>query len=119
MDWIRENKTLATIAGIFLAGALALGALLLVSHFSYGESLETFTSKASQLASKERAPLYPNEANVKALEEKVAGYEEKVGSLGTVLLKLQVESKDITDTDFQAKLKQQIADIRAKADATK
>jgi hypothetical protein len=119
MDWIRENKTLATIAGIFLAGALALGALLLVSHFSYGESLETFTSKASQLASKERAPLYPNEANVKALEEKVAGYEEKVGSLGTVLLKLQVEAKDMTDTDFQAKLKQQIADIRAKADAAK
>jgi hypothetical protein len=119
MDWIRANKTLATIAGIFLAGALGLGVVLLLAHFSYGDSLEKLTSLGNKVASQERASLYPNEANVTALEAKVSSYEDAVSNLGNVLLKLQIPAKDITDTDFQAKLKQQIADIRAKADGTK
>lgn len=115
MDWIRENKTLATIAGIFLAGALAIGALLLMAHFAYSDSLEKLDSLASKVANQEKAAIYPSEQNVAALEQKVTAYEASVTKLGDVLLKLQVPAKDISDTDFQNKLKQQIADVRAKA----
>lgn len=115
MDWIRENKTLATIAGIFLAGALAIGALLLMAHFAYGDSLEKLESLSLKVANQEKAAIYPSEQNVAALEQKVGAYETSVTNLGEVLLKLQVPAKDISDTDFQNKLKQQIADIRAKA----
>ena len=115
MDWIREHKTLATIAGIFLAGAMALGAMLLMAHFAYGDSLDNLESLKTKLSSQEKAAIYPSEQNVALLDEKVGSYEAAVGNLGEVLLKLQVPAKDITDTDFQAKLKQQIADIRAKA----
>lgn len=115
MDWIREHKKLATIVGIFAAGALALGAFLFTSNSGYAESLETFTSMAGKVAMMEKAPLYPNEENVNELDEKVTAYENEVSKLGGVLLKLQTPVAAITDTDFQAKLKQRIAEIKTKA----
>lgn len=115
MDWIREHKKLATIVGIFAAGALALGALLFTSNSGYAESLDTFTSMAGKVAMMEKAPLYPNEENVSALDEKVTAFENEVSKLGGVLLKLQTPVAPITDTDFQAKLKQRIAEIKTQA----
>jgi hypothetical protein len=115
MDWIREHKKLATIVGIFVAGALALGALLFMSNSGYAESLETFTSMAGKVAMMEKAPLYPNEENVNAFDEKVTAFENEVSKLGGVLLKLQTPVVAITDTDFQARLKQRIAEIKTKA----
>lgn len=114
MDWIRNHQKLATIVGIFVVGALALGALLLMSHFGYAASLETFTSMSGKVAMMEKAPLYPNEENVNALDEKVTAYENEVSRLGSVLLRLQTPVAPITDTDFQAKLKQRIAEIKTK-----
>lgn len=115
MDWIRENKSLATIVGIFLAGSLALGGVLLMSHFAYGESLEQFSSVSGKVAMLEKAQLYPSEDNLSSLADKVSGYEDAVSNLGGVLLKLQPPIKDISDTDFVASLKTKIADFRKKA----
>ncbi len=117
MDWIRENKSWATIVGVFAAGGLAMGGVLLMSHFSYAESLEQLASIAGKVAKQEKEPLYPSAANVDALADKVAEYEGAVSGLGDVLLKLQPPVKDITDTDFVAKLKQDIAKTRQKAEA--
>ena len=119
MDWIRENKTQATILGIFGAIALLLGAMLFMSNSDYATSLEDLESINSKLSAKEKASLYPNEANVAALEEKAAAYEESVGKLSRVLLALQSEhpSEDIADTAFQAKLKKSIADLRERVGA--
>lgn len=115
MDWIRENKSQATILGIFGAIALALGVMLFLSSSDYGASLEELQSATSKLSAKEKASLYPNQANVDALEEKVSGYEEKVGLLSKTLLILQGKApEDIADTAFQAKLKQSINELREK-----
>jgi len=115
MDWIRENTKLATIVGIFVVGALALGALFYASHAGYTASLDDFTSKSSKVTSMEKAALYPSVENVQTLDEKVTAFENEVSKLGGVLLKLQVPVKPITDTDFQAKLKQLIADSKTKS----
>jgi hypothetical protein len=121
MDWMRTNKSLAAILGVAIAGALGLGTYLVMTYLAYGESLEKLQSLSGKIANMEKAKLYPNEANVEAKEEKVSAYEEEVGRLGTVLLNLQkdVTSKPITDTDFQGKLKQRIAEIRDKAAESK
>ena len=119
MDWIRENKTLATIAGVFLAGAVGIGALLVVSHLNYGESLTKYEEASRKVASQEKAALYPSQENVDALAQKVSSYEEAVGKLGDVLLRLQPKTPDIKDTEFQAALKEKIAAVRAKADQAK
>lgn len=115
MDWIRENKKLATIVVIFTVGAIALGVVLFLSHSAYAASLEDFNTKSSRVVSMEKAPLYPSEQNVAELDTKVTAYETEVSRLGGVLLKLQTPVQPITDTDFQAKLKQLIAETKAKS----
>lgn len=119
MDWIRENKTLATIAGVFLAGSIGVGALLLMSHFSYGDSLAKFEEVARKVSTQEKAALYPSQENVDELSKKVSSYQDEVGKLSDVLLRLQPKSEDIKDTEFQAKLKEKIAAVRAKAEQAK
>jgi hypothetical protein len=118
MDWIRQNKSLATIVGVFLVGSLAIGGVLLMANSSYSTSLDEMTSLSGKVTMQEKASLYPSEANLETLAEKVSGYEDAVSNLGGVLLKLQPPVKEITDTDFVAKLKTRIADVRKKAGDT-
>ncbi len=123
MDWIRENKTAATIIGVAFGGGLALSGLLYVAYTDYDKSLTGFNKLAGDIAIMEKASLYPSEANVKIKADGVAAYQVEVGELGQKLLDLQNLNKDpsakeVTDTDFQAKLKQRILDTKAKAQAT-
>ena len=117
MDWIRANKSLATILGVAIAGALGLGVYLFLAYGSYSDSLESLDALSHKITGMEKAKLYPSEANVEEKEDKVTAYEDEVGKLGTVLLSLQkeVSSPPIKDTDFQGKLKQRIAEVREKA----
>ncbi len=114
MDWIRANKSLAGILGVAIAGAIGLGVVLFLTYSAYAESADSLKTWSGKIAKMETAKLYPSEANVEEKEEKVSAYEDEVGKLGTVLLSLQkdVTSKPITDTDFQGKLKQRIAETR-------
>ncbi len=117
MDWIRANKSLAAILGVAVAGALGLAVVLYLSYAAYGESYDSMQATASKVAGMEKARLYPSEANVEEKDEKVSAYEDEVSKLGGVLTTLQSEvaSKPIQDTEFQARLKQRIAEIRDKA----
>ena len=120
MDWIRQNKTAATIIGVATAGALGLGGMLYLAYTDYDQSLGQYQKLSSDIARMESASLYPSEANVKAKADGVAAYQVEVGELAKKLLDLQRlrktdGAKEITDTDFQAKLKQLIAEIKTKA----
>ncbi len=121
MDWIRANKSLAAILGVAIAGAIGLGAYAVMGYMAYGESLEAMQTLSGKVASMEKAKLYPSEENVAAKDEKVSAYEDEVSKLGRTLLTLQkdVTSPPITDTDFQGKLKQNIAEFRQKADTAR
>jgi hypothetical protein len=117
MDWIRANKSLAAIIGVATAGALGLAVVLYLSYDAYGVSYDSFQATSNKVAGMEKAKLYPSEANVEAKDEKVSAYEDEVSKLGGVLTAMQAEvaSKPIQDTEFQARLKQRIAEIRDKA----
>lgn len=112
---MRENSKLVTIMAIFGLAALGLGVFLWLSHGKYATALEEMDSLGKKVSNMEKAPLYPNEANVTQLDEKVTAYEGEVGKLSTVLMKLQPEVKAVTDTDFQSKLKTRIAEIKTQA----
>jgi hypothetical protein len=116
MDWMRENKTLAAIIGVMVAGGLGLAAVLAMSYFQYTASLEEFQSVSNRVATLKGAKLYPSEENVTAKEAAISEYEEEVSKLGSVLLALQQPVKPLSDTEFQARLKARIADTRQKAE---
>jgi hypothetical protein len=106
MDWMRENKTLAAIIGVMVAGGLGLAAVLAMSYFKYTASLEEFQSVSNRVATLKGAKLYPSEENVAAKEAAISEYEDEV----------QQPVKPLSDTEFQARLKARIADTRQKAE---
>ena len=117
MDWIRAHKSLATILGVAIAGAVGLGVYLFLAYSTYSESSESLQALAKQVEGMEKAKLYPNQANLDEKADRVADYDEEVGKLASLLLTLQqdVTNKPIADTDLQAKFKQRVSEVREKS----
>lgn len=115
MDWIRENKKLAALMGVFLALAAGVGFLVIKSWLAFGESRERFDTTNNSLASMKSADLYPSPENRDKKKAAVEAYEKEVTTLSKVLLSLQPTVEPITETDFQAKLKARIAEVRTLA----
>lgn len=118
MDWIRENKTLASIMGVFLALALGLGILVFNAWSAFGASTDRFVMANNSLAAMKSADLFPSPENLTKKKTAVEDYEKKVGTLSRVLLSLQPTVDPISETDFQAKLKASIAEVRTLAGKT-
>jgi hypothetical protein len=112
MDWIRENKTLASIMGVFLAIAGVLAFFVFNAWSTFGESNDRFLAANNALATMKSANLYPSPDNLEKKKSAVEDYEKKVTTLSKVLLSLQPSVEPITETDFQAKLKAKIAEVR-------
>lgn len=117
MDWIKEHKTLAGILGVIMAGFIGLGVMLWGSYSSYTEALETYSTTDKKLGRLESLPLYPNKENLDAKTQLVEQYAAEVGKLQKTLLNLQPPIAEMSETDFQAKLKQRMAETRQKAGA--
>lgn len=116
MDWIRENKKMASIMGVFLALAAALGFLVFTAWSSLGEAQDRFAAANNGLAAMKSADLFPSPENLAKKKAAVEDYEKKVSTLSRVLLSLQPAVEPISETDFQAKLKAVIADVRTRAE---
>jgi hypothetical protein len=119
MDWIRENKPLAAILGVIIAGSLALGYLLFGAWSSYSEAKENFLAQGAQVAALKSARLSPSDANLQAKRALVEEYAANVNRLGGALLILQPPVLPIKDIEFQTKLKAKIAEARQSATNSK
>ncbi|HSJ03763.1 MAG: Amuc_1100 family pilus-like protein [Verrucomicrobium sp.] len=120
MNWIKENKSLAGILGIMIAGGIGLAAFLFMSYSAYNQSVqdwETANQDANRLKS---AKLYPNQDNVDAKEKLVTDYAEKVNLLRSTLLDPSVQQavKPISETEFQAKLKDRANTVKRLAESS-
>lgn len=107
MNWAKENKSLAGIVGIMVVGALGLGAWLYLTWSGYAASMEQWSAADRQIATLRSSKLFPSEANVESREKAVTEYADKVNLLRNALLseKVQQAVKPMSQTEFQAKLK--------------
>ncbi len=117
MNWIRENKKLATIVGIMIAGALGLGVWLYLSYSAYSTARDEYANIGNSVTSLQSAKIYPNEENNLLLGKKVLEYQDEVEKLRGVLMHLQQPFKPLSETEFQSKLKERATAIRQKAEA--
>lgn len=108
MNWAKENKSLAGIVGFMIVGALGLGAWLYLAWSGYTESMERWSNMDREIATLKGGKLAPTDANVQSKEHVVTAYVEKVNLLRAALLsdKVQQPLTPITQTDFQARLKE-------------
>lgn len=117
MDWIRQNKTCATILGVFGVGALVLGVVFYLGWSDLGSRLDDFDSLKKKVSNMEKNPLYPSEPHLTELENRVNAFGAAAGELSGQLIEDQKAAeaaavasvKALTDTEFQARLKERIA----------
>ena len=117
MNWIRENKKLAGILSVMGVGVVGLGVWLYLVYSDYSEASEKFTSVRNDVLNIRKGKPSPNAKNVEEKTAKVNEYQEKVENLSKILMGLQQTHPitPISETDFQAKLKQHLAAIRQRA----
>lgn len=113
MNWVKENKSLAGILGIMIAGALGLGAWLYLSYADYAASTEKWSSNDGTIAGLKGKKVFPDKKNAEAREAEVGEYAEKVDLLRTALLSEGVQRpiKPMSQTEFQAKLKDRVTAV--------
>ncbi len=112
MSWIQENKIPAAILGVTGAGVVGLGVMLFNAWSTAGEAQEEFDAINVSLEALKSGTLSPTPEHLAAKQKLVKDYSDAVGKLSLVLYKLQPEDKPISNTDFQAKLKAKIAEIK-------
>src|SRR6187399_485399 len=105
MNWAQENKTLAGIVGVMVAGGLGLGVWLYMSWAGYSGSMEQWSQTQSRMNSLRGKKTTPNAANVSARDRQLSDYAEKVNQLRGALLAVQKAPTPMSETEFQAKLK--------------
>ncbi|QIF04507.1 Amuc_1100 family pilus-like protein [Roseimicrobium sp. ORNL1] len=108
MNWVQENKSLAGILGVMIAGILGLGAWLYLSYSEYSTSMEDWNKNNDSIASLKGKKVFPSKENSEAREAEVSAYGDKVDLLRSALLseKVQQPVKPMSQTEFQAKLKE-------------
>ncbi len=106
MNWAQENKTLAGIVGVMIAGGLGLGAWLYFSWSGYSGSMDQWSDTQRRIDAIRSAKLAPTTANVDLREKQLGGYADKVNQLRGALLAVQQAPKPMSETEFQAKLKE-------------
>jgi hypothetical protein len=112
MSWIQDNKVPAAILGLTGAGVVGLGVMLFNAWSGASGAQEEFDMANSSLARLKGAALAPTPENLAQKQKLVQDYTGEVGKLSLVLYKLQPEDKPTSNTEFQAKLKARIAEIK-------
>lgn len=119
MDWIRENKVLATILGVIIAGVLGLGYLLFDTWVAYSTAKDNYVALGGEIAQIKGLALAPTEQNLKAKKALVDEYGANVSKLGGALLFLQPVPEPSKQADFQSKLKDRVLQIKNLAQGLK
>ena len=117
MNWIKQNKKLATILGVMIAGGIGLGVMLYLAWADFSAKKDEWTDLDRKATALENSKFTPNADNVALLGQKLDEYREKFSDLQTVLLseRLQQKPKPISETDFQARLKERARAVVQKA----
>lgn len=115
MNWIRENKKLASILISFGVVALGLGAWLYLAYSNFSKARGDYDVEAAAVNNLRGASLSPSQENVDEKSAKVKEYEAQVDNLRDVLLSHQTAPAPMAENDFQAKLKQRITSVKADA----
>ena len=120
MNWIKENKKLATIVGFILAGVVGLGVWLFLAWSDFSAAKADWETTSGKVAVLQKNKDYPSHDNVVKAGEKLAEFKEKAGTLRTVLLspKLQEQVKPMSETELQQKVKERTKALKEKAAAS-
>ena len=85
MNWIKQNKLLAGIAVVAIAGSLALLWFAFSSMGAASKSISSYKSSVGEIGRLQNANLFPNAANLAAKSEAVANLQAETRALSAGL----------------------------------
>jgi hypothetical protein len=115
MDWIKQNKFLTGLLLIIVIAGGGLGFLAFSAKGRYDEARGTYTAKASELNTLLTSQPYPEQDNVKKMQEVQKKHQEEIDTLRKDLIKAQVPLKPLTPEKFQDNLREAVRRVTAKA----
>lgn len=116
MNWIQDNKALATLFAVITVVAGGLGFWLYGNYSDYSATQQAFDRARSQVKQLESQPLYPDDENVEAQRQEVDKYKEEVRALWSDLLNYQPPRRTPTANEFQARLNRSISQLKEGAE---
>jgi hypothetical protein len=117
MNWAQENKKLAGIVGVMVVGGLGLGVWLYLSWSGYSGAMEQWDQTQARINTLRAKKPTPTADNVAKRDKHLSEYADKVNQLRGALLAVQQGTKPISETEFQARLKDIAAEMKRLAKA--
>src|SRR5579862_7796751 len=117
MNWIRQNKFLAGFIGVMVVGIGVLGFLLYSGYSQFSDVSDTYTQQATELHRLVTLVPYPDQANVKKMQELKNAYRDAVLGLQKDLVSYQFPLEPLAPEAFQDRLRVSVGNVKAKADA--
>src|SRR5262245_56143973 len=108
MDWIKQNKFLSGLLALLLVLGGGLGFLAFSAKGSYDTAYSEYESKANELNSLQTKQPYPDDANVKKMQDLEKAHQAAIDGLHKELLKAQTPLQQVTPEKFQDNLREAV-----------
>ena len=119
MNWVRNNRFLASFLGILFVVGGGLGYLLFSSYSRYADVSTQYDSQVVELKRLQGLSPYPNESNLKTYEQVAKDYQLKVNDLQAKMASLDTvpDNPPLTPLQFQDRLRQKVEETVQHAQA--
>lgn len=115
MDWIKQNKFLSGFLLVLLIAGGVLGFLAFSAMGNYDTAYAEYQTKAQELNALQTQPLYPEEGNVKRLQEEQTKHQAAIDALHKDLAKAQSPAQNLQPEKFTDNLRDAVRRVAAKA----
>lgn len=110
-----QNKILIGLGAALLIGSATFGYLLYQSSSDFEAADAKYNEQVAELKRLQGLPLYPEQANLKVLEDQKKAAQESAVSLHKQLLPLSFPIEPLTPEQFQDKLNASVKELQEKA----
>jgi hypothetical protein len=105
MSWVQENKFLTAVIAVTVIGSGALGYLLFDAMGKNSAASEEFDRVAAEKKRLETMPVYPNEANLRKVQEQKQEHLARIQDLQKKLKSMELPEEPLSPEAFQDRLR--------------
>lgn len=115
MSWVKENKFLSGFFAVMLIGVGVLGFLLFTASSRYRDARAQYDEQATELNRLKSLAPYPAAPNVEKIEAQRKEHQASVLALQKSLAATEIPVEEISEVQFQDKLRESVSRVTAKA----
>src|SRR4030095_676900 len=115
MTWIKQNQFLAGFFAVMVLGVGGLGFLLVSAKSKFNEVSTQYEEQSALLNRLQTAKPFPDEANLKKVEAQKKERQVVIGNLQKNVSANQIPLEQITEVQFQDRLRESVNRVVAKA----